>query len=463
MKAWVGWRPDPMRLALGLWLAVAAAVAARTVVSPVRHSVFPIFAASASHWWTDQPLYQPYADLDTFRYPPFFAVAVTPLAILGLRLGGLLWSGVSLAVLLGGLISLARDVAPGRWTAPRTAAFVALSAAGALRGLWNAQSNALVVGLMLLSASALARALAAREERGARWWRAAVLLALPVCLKLTPVAPALLLCALWPRRLAWRFALAVAVGFLIPFLTRPPDVVLGQYAQWLEHLAHSGNDRWMGFRDGWTAWLAARHLVGGLHGQLEVCAPVFDPCYRPLQLLAAVATLVWCLWQRRRAARLDLGGGWLVHVSLSAGMAWLMLFGPAVEHATYVFLAPMLAWAVVQHEEWPAGRLLIGAAAVLILVLGWGAVSRQASVAWPAGGPLLVAALPVGTSLFLLWLAGYSASRRLQPPHDWPAFGGQDRGPARTWSDFARKEPAEQTSPTTDARSTMSAGGQLWR
>jgi hypothetical protein len=435
--------PDPMRTAWGLWLALGVAVAGRVLVSPVQHSVFPIFAASAAHWWADLPLYQPYPDLDSYRYPPFFAVVVTPFAALGLRLGGLLWSGASLVVLLAGLMGFIRDVAPGRWTALRTAAFLALGAAGALRGLWNAQSNALVVGMLLLAASALCRALEAHDERTSRWWRAAVLLALPVCLKLTPLAPALLLCALWPRRLAWRFGLAVAVGFVIPFLTRPPGVVLEQYAEWLEHLVHSGHDRWLGFRDGWTAWLAARHLIGRLQGQLALCEPVSGAAYRLVQLISAGAALSWCLWQQRRAAWLGLGGGWAVHVTLSAGMAWLMLFGPAIEHATYVFLAPMLAWAVVQREEWPRGRLLIGAASVLILVLGWGAVSRQASVAWPAGGPLLVAALPVGTGLFLLWLAGYANSCGPRLPHELPALPIAGAEPAGTWSHFAGQNASE--------------------
>jgi hypothetical protein len=245
--------------------------------------------------------------------------------------------------------------------------------------------------------------------------------------------------------LAWRFSLAVAVGFLVPFLTRPPAVVLEQYAQWLEHLVHSGHDRWLGFRDGWTAWLAVRHLLGGLHGQLALCEPVSGPSYRLVQLSSAAAALGWCLWQQRRAARLGLGGSWVVHMTLSTGMAWLMLFGPAIEHATYVFLAPMLAWAVVQREEWPRGRLLIGAASVLILVLGWGAVSRQASVAWPAGGPLLVAALPVGTGLFLLWLTGYAAWCSPRLPHELPALPVAE--PAGTWSHFAGEDASEPVHP----------------
>jgi hypothetical protein len=436
-------RLEPLRLALGLWLVLALAVAARTLVSPVRHSVFPIFAASADHWWADLPLYQPYPPLDTYRYPPFFAVLLTPFAQLGLRVGGLLWTGLSLAALLGGLWCYLRDVGPGRWTQPRVAAFLALGGLGALRGLWNAQSNALVVGMLLLAASALARALAAdggsAPQGGARrrWWRAAILLALPVCLKLTPLAPALLLCALWPRRLASRFAVAVAAGFLLPFLTRPPDVVLSHYGEWLSHLKESGGDRWLGFRDGWTVWLAARHLAGGLHGTVPLCEPIDGPWYRLAQLLSAAGVLAWCLWQRRRSGRLGLGAPWLVHVTLSAGMTWLMLFGPAVEHATYVFLAPALAWAVVQREEWARGRLLLAAAVALVFVLGWGAVSRQATAAWPGGGSLLVATLPVGTTLFLAWLLGYTAACGPQPLRVLPLPQGRDALGPRDWSEAA--------------------------
>jgi hypothetical protein len=424
MKAGATWRPDPLRLALGLWLALGLAVSVRTLVNPGKHTVFPIFAGSANHWWANQPLYQSYPGLDTFRYSPFFALAITPFAQLGLRLGGILWNWVGLGVLLGGLWCFVRDVAPGRWTRPRVAAFLVLGAAGALRGLWNAQSNALMVGLLLLAASALARAVGEDDtpsaERRRRWWRAAFFLALPVCLKLTPLAPALLLCALWPRRLAWRFAVATAACFLVPFLTRPPALVFDHYAEWLNHLTASGHDRWLGFRDGWTVWLAVRHLASGLAGPLAVCEPYQGLAYPAVQLLAAAAALAWCLWQRQRASHFGLGAAWLVHVALSAGMAWLMLFGPAIEHATYVFLAAPLAWAVVQREEWPRGRLLLGTAAVLVLALGWGALSRMAMGAWPEGGGLLVAALPLGTALFILWLVGYAATCGPPPLRDWP-------------------------------------------
>jgi len=48
-----GIRRDPMAWAIGLWLILAAIVGARMLVSPDRHTVFPIFAGSAVHWWAN--------------------------------------------------------------------------------------------------------------------------------------------------------------------------------------------------------------------------------------------------------------------------------------------------------------------------------------------------------------------------------------------------------------------------
>jgi len=395
-----------------LWLILAAAVGVRTLVRPSRHTVFPIFAASADHWWGDHALYQEYPPLDHFRYPPVFALFVTPFSALGLLVGGILWSWTGMAVYVAGLWRFVREVMPAAWTRQRTALFLMLGALGALRGLWNAQSNALIVGLLLIATGALVRALEGDSRCGAgrRWWLAAWLLALPVALKLTPLPPVLLLCALWPRRLAWRFALAMVVLFLVPFLTRPPLVVLEHYQEWLDHVVETGNGRWLGFRDGWTVWLVLRQLVGGEPGPLRLRAPMDSSGYRLVQLATAAAALGWCLWQQRRAARLGLGPRWLVHVTLSMGLAWLMLFGPAVEHATYVFLAPPLVWAVLERRAWPLGRGLILAAFVLIMILGWGAVSRLLSPGWP----ILLIALPAGTALFALWLIGYASACRIE-------------------------------------------------
>lgn len=380
---------DPLRLALGLWIALALAAGVRTLIRPDSHTVFPIFATSASHWWSDQSLYDEYRPLDFFRYPPVFPVLVTPCSVLGLCAGGIAWTWLGILVYLAGLWCFARDVAPGEWTRRRLALFLALGALGGLRGLWNAQSNALVVGLLLLAGSAVVRG---------RWWTAASLLAGSVWVKLTPLAVALLFCGLWPRRLLPRLAIALLVGGLVPFLTRPPAIVLGHYQEWLGHLLASSGERWPGNRDGWTCWLVARWLVEGGSGPFAIRAPIDTSWYRLTQVMSAGLALLWCLWQQRRGASTRQ----LVYLTLGIGTAWLMFFGPAVEHATYVFLAPSLIAALLDRSAWPRGRVLIVSAALLVLVLGWGALTRPLQDRFP---PVL-ALLPLGTGLYALFLVG---------------------------------------------------------
>src|SRR5947207_26150 len=102
-------------LVVSLWLVLGVAISVRTLLRPDSHTVFPIFAASSGHWWSDQSLYDRYPPLDHFRYPPLFAVLVTPFAALGLRAGGVLWSWVSLAIYAAGLWRFAREVVPAPW------------------------------------------------------------------------------------------------------------------------------------------------------------------------------------------------------------------------------------------------------------------------------------------------------------------------------------------------------------
>jgi hypothetical protein len=380
----------PIRHALLFWAAVAAAVAVRTVVAPNTHTIFPILSGASAHWWADRPLYADYAPLDYFRDPPSFAVAFTPLEALGPQLGGVLWSLFGIGVFVLGLWRFLRDVAPSRWTTGRQAAFLALGALGALRGLWNAQSNALAIGLLLLGAAALVRR---------RWWTAAAVLAGSVLIKLTPLAPALLLCGLQPRRLSGRFALFLGAGLLLPFLTRPPAVVLDHYREWFQQMAATGAERWPGFRDAWTVWLVLREMSQARFGVPPLREPLGSGVYRAVQLLTAVGALAWCLWQRRR---LD-DPRRLTTVALAMGLGWLMLFGPAVEHAGYVFLAPVLNWALLERDAPRAGRWIVGTAFVFIMLLGWDVVGRMI----PELEPLLLTALPIGTTLFICWLIGY--------------------------------------------------------
>ncbi len=389
-----------LRIAAAIWLSVGVAVSVRTLINPESHTVFPILSGGVEHWWSDRPLYADYKPLDFFRYPPPLAVFFSPLSLLGLRAGGVVWAWLSLAVYGAGLWEFARRVLPVRWTDSRLSVYLCLGLLGGLRGLWNAQSNALVIGLLLLGTAAAVNR---------RWWQSAFFLAGATMLKLTPIAPVLLLCALWPRRLTPRLAVALAVLAAVPFLTRPPTVATDHYREWAVHLTESAHERWPGFRDAWTVWQVLRQYAAGVSGVPWLKEPLDSSVYRAIQLLTAFAVLVWSQRLRRRGVP----ERELVSCTLAAGLAWLMLFGPAVEHPTYVLLAPVLCWAVLAAGRATGQRVLIGTSFGLVMVLGWGSLTRP----WLETLPVLLTALPVGTALFGVWLIG-EKGRRVHAPRN---------------------------------------------
>jgi len=377
-----------LRRAVLLWCALLAVIGIKTLINPKGHSVYPLFVAGARHWGAGLPLYDVYPGIidvfEVFRYSPACAIAFAPLAPLPDRLGGLLWNAINLGALAWGLALAARDVLPGRWPPGRLATLLVLVLVGAIRPAWNGQSNPLVAGLLLMAASAIARR---------RWWPAAALLAAPVYLKLAPIAVALLLAALWPRRLLGRLAAAMAAGALLPFATQSPAYVLAQYRDWYKVLAHSNSTRWPAFRDAWTLW----ELTG---------LPVHVPAYRLIQLSAGLATLAWCLRLSRRVADRRA----LLTATLAMGSAYLMAFGPSVEFPTYVVLAPMVSWAVLWAFEHRTGRAWAVLAYAMTMVLGSEVVEQ------PLRGhlPILAGVLPLGSLLFAAWLVRHA--RQLAGP-----------------------------------------------
>jgi hypothetical protein len=390
-----------MRIVLGFWLALTIAVAVRTSIWPEKRTVFPVFSSGAIRWWSDEPLYLPYSDITGgFRYSPTFAVFMTPFALLGSTAGGIAWSWFNLAIYFWGLRRLL-DILPEAWSTTQQAGFLALGLAGGIRCVWNAQANTLVIGLLLLGAVAVVRR---------RWWSAAFLLAGPVFLKVSPAAVALLLAAMWPRRLAGRFLLALAVGLALPFLTRSPVVVAHHYQEWLVHLVESSAMRWPGMRDGWTVWLLLENTFSDVPARDLQMTPIDSPAYRILQVLSAAAALAWCLALQSSSLPVR----WQVMSALGAGIGWLMIFCPATEFPTHVLLAPLLGWAVLHSWNERRSRMLTGGAVLLLLVLPWEAVTGWCSDQLP----LLKAVLPAGATLLVVWLVGTVSSRMGLPMPD---------------------------------------------
>ncbi len=382
---------DRLRLALGLWIAVACAVAIKSFLNPDRHSIFPILSAAVEHWWHDRPLYDDYKPLDFFRYPPTFAIALSPFVLLGPALGSIVWTLLGMAVYLLGLWRFGIRVLTTSESKHTLAFFLILGCVGGLRGFWNAQANALVTGLILLGVDAWI---------GRRWWPAAWFFAGSVIIKLTPLAVVLLFVALRPRVLGGRVAFALLVFALVPFLTKPPGIVVGHYGELYSHLLRSSGERWPGFRDVWTIHQVIARQAAGLPGVPELKCTMESPgTYRCIQILSAASVLLWCLWQQR----LRISESELAIRTLGMGMAWLMLLGPSTEHPTYVFLAPSLALAL-HHKQLGWRRVVLWLSACLILVLGWSSLTEPIQNLYP----WTLTALPVGTLLYVVWLIAYA-------------------------------------------------------
>jgi len=368
-----GW----LRWAALLWVGLAVAATGKTIIQGREHFVYPVFAAASRHWWADQSLYAAYEGLDLYLYSPTMAVALSPLAVLPDRLGGIIWNLLSIGLLYWATRVLVRDVLPGRWSERREAVFLTLVWVNSLRGVWSGHSNALLLAGIIAGLSAVARG---------RWWRAALLLALPVYVKIWPLALVMLLGAVWRRQLIGRFCAAAGLLAAVPWLTRPWPTVLWQHQGWYLGLTRMAQTRRPALRDFWRAWEV-------LFGTADVRVML------AVQLLTAALVLGWCLWQvrRTRATRFRLTA------IFCAWLGWQLLFGPGSERLTYLILAPAASWAVVESFAHQRLRSVSLSAWLTSGLLGTGAVERAILPYFPAA-PII---MPLGALAFVVWLVAW--------------------------------------------------------
>ncbi|MGA2035140.1 MAG: glycosyltransferase family 87 protein [Thermoguttaceae bacterium] len=366
-----------LRLAFLLWMALAIVVSAKTLIDPALHSTYPCFESGARYWWAGRDVYRDCPH--DFRYGPAFAVALGPLALLPTPLGAQLWNWLNIGVLFFTLRAMVRHVLPGGyWTPRREAAFLAVTAVGAFHTLWSGQTNLLVFSLVALGV------IAARHER---WSLAALLLALPVHIKIWPLAAGLLLAACRPRKLAPRLPLALLLIGGIPFLTKPWPWVCRQYAGWYQLLVGPAQVRHT-YRDAWTIWEF-------------IHAPVDPRLYAALQLGMALAALVLCCIQARRTAS-RCGLSLFVLVTWTT---WQLVFGPGTERNTFGLIAPLSSWALIASFEEKWGRTLMTLSFVLMLVSTSGAIEH---VLLPYFEWVKIIH-PMGVILFFAWFLGWNA------------------------------------------------------
>ena len=349
-----GW----FKLALAAWITVFLGIAIRVLVDrPGHRSVFAIYADAAQRWRTGIDLY-PKDVRDSafplFRYSPPVAAALTPFTFGPLAFGEIAWRLLSGGLLVAALLRWARIVLPRPVSADQIGVWLLL-VLPLTASNWNSgQSNPLVLALLLATTTAVI-------ER--RWNLAAGCMAAACLFKVYPIAVGLLLAALYPRRFLLRLIVALALGLALPFLFQEPSYVTRQYVLWLDYLLREDRTSWNIQLGNTDFQLFYRVWIG----------PLDTPVYRAIEVVMGFGIAALCLAARRT--------GWseprLLTFLLGLACIWMTAFGPATESATYVLLAPLAAYAVLEtHLDRPrrVGAVLAVVAYLLLLsvqISGW--------------------------------------------------------------------------------------------
>ncbi len=353
-----------LRLAIGLWIGFAIALTVKGYVTPTYRSTYPAFAAGARDFWQGETEY----GSEGYYYGPTFALAFTPFALLPDSIGATLWNWLNLGVFLYATHRFFRDFIATRFPQTYEGLFLVLLLIGSARSLWSAQSNAILIGCVLL---------AVVEILHKRWWRAALCLAIPVHIKIWPIAIAALLIVQYPKRLLGRFIAMLGLLAALPLLTHSPSYVAYYYHTWKNTLLTRQTQaiRWGGYRDAWTLW---ETMVGNVDKHV----------FSAVGLLMAAVVLTWSLamhWQVSDKRR-------VLMTTIGLWASWQMLFGPGSERLTLIILAPTTVALVCYCYQEQRGRLMATIGAILAFVIGTGEVERRLLPIWPEA----MAVLPIG-------------------------------------------------------------------
>jgi len=293
---------------------------------------FEIFRAASRHLAAGRDLYAEYPaeHTDRFKYSPTFALLFAPLAWMPWPLALFLWSALNALLLLGAI----GRVLPGR-SAALAGGLLVLEV---LRGMQNAQSNALVAALIVLAFDAM-------ERR--RLWRAALAVGLGTCVKIFPLAA---LTFAIPRRRAMHAGIAAAVVgvalVLLPLVLLAPSDLAAQYASWRGIEASDAQQRWFSV-------MALVHLTTGL------ASPNW-----PLQLAGTLALLAPLALRRERwnEARFRL-------LYLCSLLLYVVLFNHQAERASYLIAFTGATIWFVAEPRTRRRTMLYGIAALTIPVM----------------------------------------------------------------------------------------------
>ncbi len=316
-----------LRITIAIWSVAYIGLCARTLFLKVdKASVYHDFSTAGQNWMNGDLLYNRLGKND-FRYSPLVAAFFVPLDLLPARTGEFLWRTLNMVVFLGGLYFCCRAGVPRQLSVKETCAVFLLCIPLAVGSLNNAQSNPLVLGLLLIGAGAAMQR---------RWTLCSIAITIATCFKLYPIAFGMLLVLMYPRRLAWRLFVCLTAAAVLPFVLQRAAYVMDQYTIWIHYL--STEDRQIGPITDWYRDLRALSRVYAI--------AMSQRTYLIVELAAGALIAVTCTVARLR----KIPQGVLLAMTLSLACCWMTVLGPATESATYVLLAPAVAWGIVLGE-----------------------------------------------------------------------------------------------------------------
>ena len=402
---------DPwMRTALGLYLLLTLATCARSALQPHRGSVFPVWKLAGHDWLTSHDLYDDKQGGDPirfgYRYSPLVAGLFTTCDLVPERLGNVVWRIFNIAAFLAALGWWLNKGLPFECSQLQRGLILLMAAPLALGSLNNGQVNLLLIALMLAAVTACGVG---------RWNVASLCLGLAIMLKIYPVALALLLVLVYPKRLGFRLLIALALLAAVPFLMQEPSYVVRQYQLWFGRVAHGDSYRrfWPladSYRDVWLL-IRAWEMPIDLHRytQLQLAGGGF----------CAAVTL---------AAVLRLGQGReTLFAVLAMVTSWMLLLGPAPESCTYVLAVPTIGtWLIhtADGRNRPAHYLAAGGYGLLLLCVVAGTYSPTIRLYQASG------LQPIGVILYSVGFVGTLAGRLIRPVRPAVAPGLAEIAPA---------------------------------
>jgi alpha-1,2-mannosyltransferase len=313
-----------------------------------------------------------------FDYPPFGAVLVRPLALLGDQAAMTVWLFISVACTVAGAFVIARTALPASWPRTEIALLAALAFCPATYNYWHGQMNPVIFLLL---------ALAFRGWVRGRELSTGVLLGLAAGIKLAPVVLIVVLL----RRRWWRGTAAMAATGLASLGVAALALGPGQIRAFVTDVLPSLTRE--------TGWIYNQSLSGVLSRAADHSVLDIQPTVAWLHdatLLGAVVLLGVAAWTVRPGRRDPAERG--------------AEFGVAV---TAMLLAGTIAW----YPHFTHLLIPLGAAAGLLAARGWRAETRvlQATL-----GVLLFFGilLPVGLSS----IVDISQLRSMQGGAGWWAF-----------------------------------------